>query len=225
LTETIGQILPLAVAAGLSPIPIVAIVALLATPGAKANSTAFIAGWVLGLGLLGAVLLLLLAGATEASSGGSPTEGVSWVKLALGVALLALALSRFRRRFSRSAKPKEPAWMNRIDSFGWKQSTSLGFGLSALNPKNVFLMAAAVASIAGAGESLTVDIASLLVYIAIATLGIAGTVAVAFAAGDRSDSILTGIRDWMVKENDTVIAIIALLIGVQLIGDALPGTL
>jgi hypothetical protein len=32
LTETISQILPLAVAAGLSPIPIVALVALLATP-------------------------------------------------------------------------------------------------------------------------------------------------------------------------------------------------
>jgi hypothetical protein len=182
LTETIGQILPLAVAAGLSPIPIVAIVALLSGPGAKSNSPAFIAGWVVGLGLLGTGLLLL-AGATEASSGGSPTEGVSWVKLILGTALVVMAVSRFRRRVSRSAEPKEPPWMNRVDSFGWKQSLGLGFGLSALNPKNVFLMLAAVASIAGAGQTTAVDAASLAAYIAIATLGIAATVGVALTAG------------------------------------------
>ncbi len=224
MTETVGQILPLAVAAGLSPIPIVAIVALLATPGAKANSPAFIAGWVLGLGLLG-TFLLLLAGATEASSGGSPTEGVSWVKLLLGVALVAMAISRFRRRLTRSAEPKEPPWMSRIDGFGWRQSLGLGFGLSALNPKNVFLMLAAVASIAGAGQTTAVDAASLAVYVAVATLGIAATVGVALTAGDRSASILTSVKDWMIKENDTVIGLIVLVIGVQLIGDALPGAL
>jgi hypothetical protein len=224
LTETVGQILPLAVAAGLSPIPIVAIVALLATPAARLNSPAFIAGWVIGLGLLGSVLLLL-AGTTEASRGGSPTDGVSWVRLALGTALVAMAVSRFRRRVSRSAEPKEPPWMSRVDGFGWKQSLGLGFGLSALNPKNVFLMAAAVAAIAGAGETVAVEAASLAIYVAVASIGIAGTVAVALVAGERSGAILAGLKDWMVKENDTVIGAIALLIGVQLVGDALPGAL
>jgi hypothetical protein len=224
LTETIGQILPLAVAAGLSPIPIVAIIALLSGPGASSNSPAFIVGWVTGLVLLGTVLLLL-AGTTEASSGGAPAQGVSWIKLVLGVGLVGMALSRFRRRWNRESGHKEPPWMSRIDGFGPKQSLGLGFGLSALNPKNLFLMVAAVASIAGAGQSAAAAAASLAVYVAIATLGIAATVGVALTAGERSASLLASLKDWMIKENDTIIGLIVLVIGAQLIGDALPGAL
>jgi hypothetical protein len=47
VNEAIGQSLPFAVGVGLSPIPIIAVVLMLATPRARVNGPAFLAGWVL----------------------------------------------------------------------------------------------------------------------------------------------------------------------------------
>ncbi len=47
MNEAIGQSLPFAVGVGLSPIPIIAVVLMLATPRARVNGPAFLAGWVL----------------------------------------------------------------------------------------------------------------------------------------------------------------------------------
>ena len=41
--------------------------------------------------------------------------------------------------------------------------------------------------------------------------------------GDRSTSLLAGMRDWMVRENTTIVAVVCLLIAAKLIGDAIAG--
>jgi hypothetical protein len=51
----IGQSLPLAVGVALSPVPIIAVVLMLTTPRARANGPAFVLGWLVGLGLVGAI--------------------------------------------------------------------------------------------------------------------------------------------------------------------------
>jgi hypothetical protein len=57
--EAIGQSLPLAVGVALSPVPIIAVVLMLTTPRARTNGPAFVLGWLLGLGVVGAVVLAL----------------------------------------------------------------------------------------------------------------------------------------------------------------------
>ena len=49
LNQTIGELLPAAVAVALSPIPIVAIVLVLDSSRARRNGLAFAGGWVSGL--------------------------------------------------------------------------------------------------------------------------------------------------------------------------------
>lgn len=39
--------------------------------------------------------------------------------------------------------------------------------------------------------------------------------------GDRATGILGELHDWMVRENATIIAVICLIIGAKLIGDAI----
>jgi hypothetical protein len=39
--------------------------------------------------------------------------------------------------------------------------------------------------------------------------------------GDRATKILGELHDWMARENATIIAVICLIIGVKLIGDAI----
>src|SRR4029453_17231036 len=93
----IGQSLPLAIGVAVSPISIIAVVLMLTTPRARANGPAFVLGWLLGLGVVGAVVLAL-AGPGGASEEGQPAAWVSWLKLVLGVLLLLVAAQQFRRR-------------------------------------------------------------------------------------------------------------------------------
>jgi Sap, sulfolipid-1-addressing protein len=53
--QAIGGSLALAVGIAISPIPIIAVVLMLTTPRARANGPAFLAGWLLGLGIVGAM--------------------------------------------------------------------------------------------------------------------------------------------------------------------------
>jgi hypothetical protein len=56
--QVIGQILPLAVGAAISPVPIIAAVLLLMTPRATSTGAAYVRGWLLGLVAFGALVLL-----------------------------------------------------------------------------------------------------------------------------------------------------------------------
>jgi Sap, sulfolipid-1-addressing protein len=88
--QAIGQILAFAVGVGLSPIPIIGVVLMLATPRARSNGPAFLIGWIVGLAAVGTVVLLVSSGA-EASERGQPADWVNVLKLALGLGLLVLA--------------------------------------------------------------------------------------------------------------------------------------
>ena len=58
LIQAIGGMLPAAVAVALSPIPIVAVILVLATPRARTVGPAFAVGWVAGLTLVSTVVVL-----------------------------------------------------------------------------------------------------------------------------------------------------------------------
>lgn len=54
-------------------------------------------------------------------------------------------------------------------------------------------------------------------------MGVATPVVMFFALGDRSQRILAGLRDWMGQHNAVIMAVICLIIGAKLIGDAIGG--
>jgi len=63
--KAIGASLPLAVGITLSPVPIIAVVLMLTSRRAKVNGPAFVLGWLIGLGIVGAIVLAV-AGAGNA---------------------------------------------------------------------------------------------------------------------------------------------------------------
>jgi hypothetical protein len=84
---------------------------LLATPRGRVNGIMFGAGWLAGLAVLGAVVLLI-AGPSAASSGGEPVAWVGWLKLALGVLALLLAVRQWRSQPAEGAEPEIPSgWL------------------------------------------------------------------------------------------------------------------
>ena len=69
--QAIGDLLPSAVGVALSPIPIIAVILILATPKARSNGPAFALGWVLGLIVVSVIVLLVAGGADDPDSNAS----------------------------------------------------------------------------------------------------------------------------------------------------------
>jgi Sap, sulfolipid-1-addressing protein len=213
--------LTFAVGVALSPIPIIAVVPILSSPRGRVNGPAFLAGWVFGLAALGTVLLLI-AGGADASSSGAPADWVSFVKLVLGVLLLVLAVRQWSGRPRGVSEPEPPAWLKAIDTFTPGKSAGMA-ALLAANPKNLVFIAGAAAAIAQTGADAGGQAVALAVFVLVATLGTGTPLAIYFFLGDRAEPILESLRGWMARESATIMAVLCVVIGAKLIGDAVSG--
>jgi threonine/homoserine/homoserine lactone efflux protein len=220
--EAIGQVLSFGVGVALSPVPIIAVVLMLATPAGRANGPAFVGGWIAGVAVLGAVVLLLASGGS-ASESGAPADWVSVLKLVLGVLLLLLALRQWRGRPRGDAEPQLPSWMKRVDRFTPGRSAAIAVALSAINPKNMLLVVGAAAAIAQTGVGTAEQAVALAVFTLVATLGVATPVLIYFLAGERAGDLLAGLREWMARHNAAIMVVLCLIIGAKLIGDGISG--
>jgi hypothetical protein len=91
MQEAIGQVLSFGVGVALSPVPIIAVVLMLGTPRARVNGPAFVAGWIVGLAVVG-VIVLALAGTAGAGEDDEPATWVGWLKIVLGLLLVLVAV-------------------------------------------------------------------------------------------------------------------------------------
>lgn len=66
----VGEVLGLAAGVAVSPLPIVAMILVLATPQGRADGSLFGLGWLAGLSILGAVVLLVAGSAGAGLPGG-----------------------------------------------------------------------------------------------------------------------------------------------------------
>jgi threonine/homoserine/homoserine lactone efflux protein len=222
MNQAIGDVLPLAVVAALSPFPIIAVVLMLATPRARTNGPAFVLGWIAGFTVVGTIVLLVSSGVDAADDDGQATW-VSLLELALGLLLVALAVKQWRGR-PRGETPAElPKWMRSIDDFRPPKAAATGVLLSAVNPKNLVLTVAAGASIAATGIDAGEQAIALAIFIAVGTLGVGAPLAVYFVLGQRSATLLDELKSWMAANNAAIMAVITLVIGAKILGDGISG--
>ena len=219
--EAIGQSLPIAVGIALSPLPIVAVVLMLATPRGRANGIAFVLAWL--VAVFAACLVIVLVTGDSATSDGQPADGVSWVKLALGVLLLGVGVRQWRGRPHGDQDGGFPKWMRALDTFTWPKAAGAAVVLSLVNPKNLLLVVAGAAAIAQTDPSSADAVVAAAVFAVIATVGVALPLGVYVAAGDRSAQLLERMKDWLAHNNAVILSVIILIIGFKLIGDAIAG--
>jgi threonine/homoserine/homoserine lactone efflux protein len=220
--QAIAQVLPLAVGVALSPVPIIGIVLMLATPRARANGPAFVAGWVVGILGVGAVVLAVSGGA-HAGSAGTPATWVDILKLVVGALLLLIASRQWRHRPHSDGQVELPKWMQTIDAFGVARAAGLAILLSAVNPKNLLLVVAAAAGISQTGIESGGQIVALVVFAVVATVGVGTPLVLYFALGDRSATTLERLRAWMARHNAAIMTVLCLVIAAKLIGDGIAG--
>jgi threonine/homoserine/homoserine lactone efflux protein len=218
--EAIGQVLSFGVGVALSPVPIIAVVLMLGTARARSNGPAFLLGWVLGLAVVGAIVLVVASGA-NASEQGEPATWVGVLKLVLGLLLLLVALRQWRGRPREGTAATMPKWMRTIDRFTPGRSLAVATALSAVNPKNLLLTVGAATAIAQTGVGTGKQAVALAVFVIVATLGPGIPVAIYFALGERAEHILDDLEDWMAANNAAIMAVLCLVIGAKLVGDGI----
>lgn len=216
--QAIGSILSEAVGVAISPIPIIAVVLLLATPKGKGNSLAFLIGWLLGLAAVGTIVLLVADPGSD--DGGTPTWA-GWLTLILGLFAVLAGIVQFRKRPKPGEEPPMPGWMKAIDKFTAGRSLAIGVVLSGLNPKNLTLTLAAAAAIATAGLSTSESFITLGVFVLIGTLGVAIPILIYFLGGDKAANTLEDLRHWMSVHNAAIMSVLFVVIGMKLVGGGL----
>lgn len=220
--QAIGSILPLAIGVDISVLSIIAIILMLITPRARSNGPAFVAGWILGLVVVGGLVLVLANVAGVGSSSGSSTAA-SAIKLTLGMLLLLLAVRQWRSRPGPGEQAPTPKWMAAVDSFTPVKSLGLGAAMSGVNPKNLVLSAAAAMSIAQTGLPVGQQIVVLAVFVVVGTVTVAAPLVVYLALGRKADSILDGWREWLAANNAAIMLVVFLVFGFVLIGQGIAG--
>ncbi|MGW5681711.1 GAP family protein [Nonomuraea sp. NPDC003754] len=216
----LGDVLGLAAAVAISPLPIIAIIIILGTPRGRLNGLLFTLGWVIGLFVLGAVMLAIGGPA----AGATPSKPAAWVgdlKLALGVLLVVLGGRQWHRRPPAGAEAELPKWMSAIDRFSPAKVFGLGIVLSAANLKNAPLTIAAGASISAAAIPPGQQITVLAVFVIIASLGLLAPLSVFLLMGERAKSMLDNWRGWAARHNTAIMAVLFAVLGVKLLGDGI----
>ena len=221
--DAIGQMLPFAVGVAISPMAIVAVVLMLVSARAKANGPAFLLGWVVALAVLGGIVLAVAGPAAMTDDDGSASSGSSTLKLVLGLLLVMVALRQWRSRPHGDEEPAVPKWMGAIDSFTPVKAAAAGVVMAAVNPKNLVLVVGGAAAIAQTEVSGSEQVLALVLFVLIATIGVATPVVIYFVMGARADEILQRLRSWMSSHNAAIMAVLCLVIGAKLIGDSISG--
>ena len=220
--QALGMVLPLAVAVAVFPVPIIAAVLVLGSERGTVKGLAFVLAWCTGLTAVGAIALVL-AGVADASEAGEPATWVSVLLAGLGLVLLALAVKQWRSRPSADEEPPVPGWMRTMDAITPVKAAGAAIALSALNPKNVLLTVAAAAEIAEVGLPAGEQVAVLLAFVLLASVGVLSPLALSLALGDRSRPLLDGVTARLARHNAVIMSVLFVVIGAKLVGDAVAG--
>ncbi|HEY6530734.1 MAG TPA: GAP family protein [Acidimicrobiales bacterium] len=219
MAQAIGAVLAFAVGVGISPIPIIAVIAMLFSNRARVNGPAFLVGWVVGLSVV-VTVTYLVADRLDVGTSDSATDGVSWLKLGLGLLLVSAAGRKWRNRPRPDAEVPMPTWMAKVDHLG--PGAALGLGaLLAANPKNLMLALAAGTTLAQVAPTTAEAVVGLAAFVVIGSSIVAVAVIYDLVGGEKARARLDDARSWLILHNNAVMAVLFLVFGAVLVAEGL----
>jgi threonine/homoserine/homoserine lactone efflux protein len=211
------ELIPLALVVALSPLSIIPAVLVLHTPRPRSTGLAFLAGWLIGLAVLTAVFIevsSLLGGLDK------PPPWASWVRIIVGAALIVFGLYRWLTR-KRSAHM--PGWMQSVAKLTPARAALAAMALTIVNPKVLFICAAAGLAIGTAGLGSAHAWVAEACYVAVAASTVAIPILAYAVSGDRLDEPLRRLKDWMERQHATLVAGILVVIGLLVLYKGIHG--
>ena len=219
LWDVVGALLPSAAGIALSPFPVVGAILVVGGPQGRWAGPAFVVGWLVGLSALTTVAVVL----GKLIGDGESATWMSWVRILLGLVLVALGVRKFLGRPRGDEATATPRWMSGIVTASPRRALVVGASLAALNPKN-FAFALASASVIGQLDQ-AADQAFVegVIFVMLASSTVLGVVLVSQLGGDRGRQALATLQQRLVTHNDAIVSVVLLLIGATILGDGLAG--
>jgi threonine/homoserine/homoserine lactone efflux protein len=219
--DAIAQSLPIALGLLLATAPMLIPAMVLVTKRPPMIAGAFVGGWLLGLTVVGAVVIAV---ADLIDLTGQRPAWATGLKITLGLLLIGLAVRKWRGRPRPGDEPKVPSWVAAAEAMSGRRAFGLAFLLASVNPKNLLLMISGATVIADATSRPGEQIVALLVFVLVASLGVAAPTILSLVLGTRSGPVLARIDAWMTAHNASLISVVLLVLGVVVVANGI-GTL
>jgi hypothetical protein len=202
-------------AVALDPLPLTAFIVILPSKRGAVKGAAYVFGWLVSLAIVVAV--------TVAATGNNPPKpntapslaGLA-VKIALGVALVLIALRHVRARGRPKPPKKPPKWQEHVDNMSPWFAMVL-----ALTLQPWVLIGAGAATVVEAKLASWQDFLVLFLYCVLASSSYLAMEIYAVIRPEQSQAFLTRFRTWIDTHTDQVIIVGSLLLGLWLIANSI----
>lgn len=236
--ELILGLVPVALGVVLSPLAIMALVAVLLSQNARANGIAYLLGWFVGLAGLMALFLWVFP-MLQVHQRGEPPLWVPLVRLLVGFFLVASAVWGYRKgrvhvarmaaastpRDVVAASPQLPGWLHSVESFRPGRTFLLGIGLFVLNPVDASCAVLAALDITLSDVASAAGLWIAVAFVVVGTLPIALPVAYVVVRGRDAEPLLDRVRTWIAGNTHVLNAALLLVIGALQLQKALAALL
>ncbi len=205
-------LIPLALVVAVSPLSIIPAVLVLQTPRPKPTSLAFLGGWVFGL----AALTAIFAAFSDALGAlhKSPPAWASWLRVVLGLALIAYGIYQWLTRHGHTESPR---WMRSFATLTPTRAGVTGLVLVVVRLEVLIMCALAGLAIGSGDHGMAAKLILATVFVAVAASTVAIPVLAYAGAGDRLDTPMARLKDWMERNNAALLAAILVLIGLMVL--------
>ncbi|QIK64181.1 hypothetical protein G7068_13965 [Leucobacter viscericola] len=219
MLTSIGAVLPIAVAAALSTVPILVTIALLLSPNGRTGALYFMIGWVAGMFGVAALFGVGLS----AISSPTPSESdplLNAIEIVLGLVLFGFGFVFLFKRSKKSESSSNGSWTKRL--MGVRPLTAVGLGVVLnLRPK-ALLLAAAVGLVVGIENSgIFGGVVTLIVYTVLGCSSVAVPVIVTMLRPNVMEPKLLEARNLIERNQRVVTGIVVIMVGAILVGNGL----
>ena len=213
--QAFGQLLPLAVAAAVSSVPITIMILVLLSPKRNLAALPYLLGYVLGAGV---VLLLgtLAAQLLPESRPRQPQTAIGVLEILLGAFALILGLRAIRRRPERE-DGEASTWTRAASSLGAVSAAGIGLALN-VRPKALVLAAAASLTLRSAHIAWEQTAVLIVVYAAIATSTVVVPIVATLVSPQGMEPRLLAAQEWLTANGQAVTAVVMIIIGAIVLG-------
>lgn len=221
MIQVLGETLPYAITIAISPVPIIATILMLMSPRPRPLGLGFLLGWVVGICVAAGAFTLLAGVIPEPVETTEPQPIAGTVQLLFGMALLFMSFKQWRSRPAPGVEPELPKWMAAINTMKPTAALGLGFLLAAVNPKNLLVAAAAGMALGRAAMGTWQIVGAVAVFTVIAALSVLLPVLLYLVAPVKAAGLLESLRTWLTANNATIMMVVLLVLGAQLLGKGL----
>ncbi|MGY0496981.1 GAP family protein [Nocardia sp. FBN12] len=236
MTSLVLSLIPVALGIIMSPLAVIAVVAVLFSQRARANSLAYLAGWVTGIVLATGTAYAVLA-ALHVQERIDPPLWLSILHLALAAELLIGAWYVYTRERKRlramalarepgeivDAAPQLPKMLQSVEHFTAARSFLLGFAVFVLNPIDVSCAIVAALTLRLSGTPLSVQLGVAVVFVVISASSVAGPVGLLVMMPNRAAAPLRALRQWIATNTKLLNVGLLVLIAVMQLNKGIQG--